>query len=232
MKFTTLLMDADDTIFDFPKCEYAALKNTLETFGLNFTDEVHESFSSINSHLWKEFENNRITCADLRIQRFRELIEKCFNGMQNADQLASEYIDRLSQQAILIDGAYDALKMLSEYFSIYIITNGLKKVQRGRFGKTEISRFIKKLYISDEMNVQKPRKEFFDMVLSDIEEKDSRKVLVVGDSLTSDMQGGRNAGIATCLYDPHDKVAMPEERCDYKIRDLREIMMISSEDRK
>lgn len=230
MRFTTLLMDADDTIFDFPKCEYFALKNTLEKFGLDFNEEVYHSFSTINSRLWKEFEVSRITRSELRVQRFRELIEKCFDGFDDADMLADEYVEELSGQAILIDGAYTALEILSLRFDIYIITNGLKTVQRGRFSRTDITKFIKKLYISDEIGIKKPQKEYFEYVLADIPEKNKKKILVVGDSLTSDMQGGRNAGLTTCLYDPKNRIDFPHELCDYKITELTDILKIAAED--
>ena len=229
MRYTTLLMDADDTIFDFPQCEYHALKNTLEFYGLAFSEEIYHKFSSINAKLWKKFEVNEITRSELRIQRFRELIEKCFVGFEEAEKLADKYVEKLSEQAILLDGAYQAVKELSKYYSIYIITNGLKPVQRGRFARTELTKFIRKLYISDEMNVQKPSKAFFEYVLNDIPEKDKSKILVVGDSLTSDMKGGKNAGLATCLYDPKNKTAMPYELCDYKITKLTDILKIDTE---
>ena len=227
MLFTTLLIDADETLFDFGKCEYHALKNTVESENLNFNDEIYGNFTAINSRLWREFEKNNITRSELRVQRFRELIEKCFDGFEDADKLADIYINKLAQQAILIDGTEQAVEELEKYFDLYVITNGLKDVQRGRFSRTAITKHIKKLYISDEMNVQKPRKEFFDIVLSDIQEKDKSKILVVGESLTSDMQGGRNAGLATCLFDPKDKIQMPNDLCDYKIHRLTEIIPLA-----
>ena len=226
MKYTTLLIDADDTIFDFPKCEYNALKNTLESYGLVFSDKIHENFSEINTALWKKFEMNKITRSDLRVRRFSELVEKCFEGFENAELLADKYVDMLSHEAIFIDGAEQALETLSRKYEIYIITNGLKKVQYSRFDISDIYRFIKGHFISDELGVQKPQKEFFDIVLERINEKDKSRILVVGDSLTSDMKGGRNAGLDTCLYDPHDKISMPNELCDYKIKALEDIMQL------
>lgn len=223
-KYSTLLMDADETLFDFGKCEYKALSNTLKSAGLIFSDEVYQSFTAINSRLWREYEKNNITRSELRVRRFRELIEKCFDGFNKADELADIYIEMLSQQGILIDGTEDALKALTEHYDIYVITNGLKAVQRGRFARTDITAYIKKIFISDEMNVQKPMKEFFDIVLSEIDERDKSKILVVGDSLTSDMQGGRNAGLDTCLFDPKDKVEMPDPLCDHKIHKLIELI--------
>ena len=232
MKYTTLLMDADDTIFDFPKCEKEALRKSLEYYGLEFSDEINRNFSSINSALWKQFEKNRITRSKLRVRRFRELIEKCFEGFSDADMLADRYVEELSHQGILLPGSEEALKLLSEYFEIDIITNGLKTVQRGRFSKTHITKYINKIYISDEIGMNKPQKVFFDYVLGDLKEKNSSKILVVGDSLTSDMQGGRNAGLDTCLFDPEDKVKMPDILCDYKIKRLEEIMELACEENK
>ncbi len=229
MKFTTILMDADNTIFDFPVCEYNALKNTVESFGLKFNERVYKNFCVINDRLWKELEQNKTTRSELRIQRFKELTEKCFNGFKNTSELADEYIFQLSRQGVLIDGVYEALKELSGIFDIYIITNGFKTVQRGRFSETNITGFIKKIYTSEEAGFQKPMKEFFDYVLADTDEKDKEKIIVVGDSLTADMQGGKNAGLKTCIYDPNNLIEMPNSLCDYRINRLIEIKDISME---
>ncbi len=230
MKFTTILMDADDTIFDFPKCEYNALKNTIEKNNLVFTDEVHEKFSAINNALWKKFEINAITRTELKLQRFRELIEKCFDGMGDCETLANTYINELAQQDILIDGAFEALQKITAVFDVYIITNGLSKVQRGRFGKSPVTKLVKGLFISDEMGVQKPSKAYFDKVLENIPEKDLTKILVVGDSLTSDMQGGKNAGLTTCIYDSKNKIALPHALCDFKISHLEDLLHFAKND--
>ena len=224
MKYSTLLMDADDTIFDFPKCEYNALKNTLGDFDLHFDEEVYRNFTKINSDLWKLFEINKITRSDLRFRRFYQLVEKCFAGFEHSDRLADTYVKHLAEQAIFIDGAEAAMKELSGVYEIYLITNGLKPVQEGRIRLSGLHRFIRGAFISDAMNARKPMKEYFDAVLMSIPEKDKRRLLVVGDSLTSDMQGGRNAGLDTCLYDPKDRVHFPHPLCDYKIHELTELL--------
>ncbi len=226
MQFTTILMDADDTIFDFPQCEYNALKATVEKNGLRFTDKVHEHFSEINNALWKKFEIGAIARSDLKIRRFRELLTVCFDGMGDCERLADTYVDELAQQAILIDGAYGALEKITAVCEVYIITNGLSKVQRGRFGKSPVTKLVKGLFISDEMGVQKPSKAYFDRVLSEIPEKNISEIIVVGDSLTSDMQGGRNAGLTTCVYDPKHKITMPHELCDFRITRLEDVLTI------
>ncbi len=228
MKYTTLLIDADDTLFDFPACEYGALRQTLTDAGLAFNDEIYHSFSSINSDLWKKFELNQITRQELRVRRFSELLDRCFDALlpEKAPYLADHYVDCLSHQATLIDGTTDALHQLSQHCEIYIITNGLSKVQHGRLSLCDIPEYTKRVFISEEMGANKPSKLFFDKVLRAVPEKDTTKILVVGDSLTSDMQGGRNAGLDTCLYDRFDRVSLPHPLCDYKIGSLNELLPI------
>lgn len=224
MKYTTLLMDADDTIFDFPACEYRALQQTIHAFGMPFSQEVYDRFTAINSALWKQFEMNRITRADLRVRRFSELVAACFPGEERAVRLADRYVQELGQQAIFIDGAKEAVEKLSRVYDVYIITNGLRTVQTSRFALSGLNDYVKDVFISDAMGVQKPMKAYFDMALERVREQDRRKILVVGDSLTSDMQGGRNAGLDTCLYDPKRRISLPHPLCDDRIEDLNELL--------
>lgn len=222
--FTTLLLDADDTIFDFPVCEYNALKATVEGAGLRFGEDVFGSFHRINDALWKKLELNLVTRSELRVERFRQLVGACFAGYESADMLAESYIDNLSKQAVLLPDSLESVRLLSEQYAVYIITNGIGSVQRGRFSISPVTPCVRDIFISDELGAQKPNREFFDIALSRIEEKDKSRVLVVGDSLTSDMQGGRNAGLTTCLFDPRDRVALPHPLCDMKIHSLRELL--------
>lgn len=223
-------MDADDTIFDFPRCEYEALKMALTDCGYEFSDEICAQFSRINSALWKKFELGTITRSELSVRRFKEMIEQCFEGTMEGREdfrtVADQYVKRLSGQAILLDGALENISRLSQEADIYIITNGLKTVQRGRFSSCPVTQYLKKLYISDEIGWNKPDKRFFDAVLLDLPEKDPSAILVVGDSLTSDMQGGRNSGLDTCLFDPNDRVSMPHPLVDIKIHSLSELNAI------
>ena len=118
MKYTTLLMDADDTIFDFPKCEKEALRKSLEYYGLEFSDEINRNFSSINSALWKQFEKNRITRSELRVRRFRELIEKCFEGFSDCTDNMSTWVWRKlapDAETYVRESISFARKMLDKY---------------------------------------------------------------------------------------------------------------------
>lgn len=224
MKYTTLLMDVDDTIFDFSACEYNALQNALEVHGLTFSCEVYHRFTAINSALWKKFEQNQITRSELRVRRFSELTEVCFPDYDQNETLADTYVQKLGEQAIFFDGARQAMEQLSRVYDIYIITNGLLTVQNSRLALSRLDHLVKGAFISDAMGVQKPMKTFFDRVLQEVAEKNTRRILVVGDSLTSDMQGGRNAGLDTCLYDPKHRVTLPHSLCDYQISNLNELL--------
>ncbi len=223
MKYTTLLLDADDTMFDFQVCEYNALKNTIEGEGRIFTQELFETYDRINSALWRKLELGQVTRSRMRIQRFGDLIECCLDGQGDAEKYADRYIHELSLQAALLPGTLDAVKDLSKLFELYVITNGLTDVQKGRFARSPVTQYMKDIFISDELDAQKPDKIFFDRVLTEIREKDPDRVLVVGDSLTSDMQGGRNAGLSTCLFDPKGKISMPHPLCDFRIKSLTEL---------
>ena len=234
MKYNVLLMDADDTIFDFPECEYRALRSAMTENGFYFDDGICAEFSRINAALWRKFEVGNITRSELRVRRFREMLEACFSGMDHSEEtailLADAYVSCLAENAVFFDGAREALSVLKDIYDIYIITNGLKSVQEKRFVISGLGEYVKGIYISDALGVQKPDKAFFDIVLDDISEKDTSRILVVGDSLTSDMKGGRNAGLDTCLYDPKGRVTLPHELCDYRIEKLIELAELGKEE--
>ena len=230
MFFDTILLDADNTIFDFEKCEHTALRETLAGAGLPFDDDIAKSYSSINDALWKKLEQGIVTSDELRVRRFSELVEKCFTKMKMPDPqtLSEAFVSSLSRQTILIENTESYMSELCRHCEIYIITNGIAEVQRSRFDKSTIKQYVKKVYISGELGAKKPDSSFFDMVLNDLPQKDKSRIIVVGDSLSSDMQGGKNAGLTTCLFDPHQKVRLPHPLCDYSIDRLDGVLRLSS----
>lgn len=226
MKYTVVFMDADDTIFDFHAAEYQALKSACELCKVDFDDETAHKYSIINDELWKSLERGEITRKQLHRMRFERLCG--YIGLA-ADEnivmrLSTAYIDALGQQTIQLDDSFSVLKQLSKLCKIYIVTNGISQVQRSRFEKSGLKNFVDGIFISDEMGVSKPSKLFFERVLEETGTKDKSSVLVVGDSLTSDMQGGRNAEIDTCLFDPKNKIDMPNPLCDYKITRIKDLL--------
>lgn len=205
MNYKVILIDLDDTLLDFQKSEEYAIRKTMETLGISPTDELVKVYKEINQKYWKMFERKEITRDDLLKARFKEFCELL--NLQNKDYavINDTYFKNLSTMPFEIDGAYDFLEKLSQYYDIYVITNGVKKVQEKRLSLVNIGKFFKKIYISEEIGYHKPQLEYFNYVLNDLHIINKKDVLIIGDSLSSDIQGGINSNIDTVWYNPKNK---------------------------
>ena len=222
--FKIVLVDADDTIFDFKKAEYHAFKKTLNHFGKDCSDNDVEVYNRINIEHWKALEKGLIDREALKVSRFEEWF-KYMGFSLDAKAFNEIYAPSLGDYWFLIDGAEEFLKKLSAVCDVYIVTNGLTITQTRRFEQSPILPYVKKLYISESIGYSKPQKEFFDYCIDDIGESDRSRYIIIGDSLTSDMQGGRNAGIATCRY-AFDGLITGSHLCDYEITEYSEFFDI------
>lgn len=225
-KFTTVLLDADDTVYDFHKAEKVALNKTLTILNIEWTEQLNDIYLDENLKIWKEYEKNEITREELKIERFERFFNRAGLTVTTPTEKVNEiYINNLSQCGFLFDGAYEFVQKLTEYAGVYLATNGLTVAQRGRVKHSGLYKLVNGVFISEEMGCNKPSKEYFDYIFNQLKITDKSKVLMVGDSLTSDMQGGKNAGITTCLYDPHNNVTS-HNLCDYVVRSYDEILRI------
>lgn len=204
-KFDIILMDADDTLLDYPADSHAAFANALHCFGREWSRELEDLYQSFNQAAWRRLERGELTKEELEILRFEQLFAAL--GIEgDPAEFNRIYMDGLANGGRLLPGALELCRALSPQAKLFIITNGTARTQRGRFARCGLLPYLQKLYISDEIGYQKPHREFFDFVLQDIRREqgafDPARVLVYGDSLTSDMQGGINAGLKTCWYAP------------------------------
>lgn len=224
-RFDYVLLDADETIFDFKRAEAHSFKLMLEQFGVEYTDERLSLYSGINLKMWKALERGEVTRERLKTLRFDMFFEQI--GVSGIDTVAVNdcYLTNLSNSTFLIDGAVEFVKELSKYCKIYLATNGLTKAQTGRFSKSAVKDYIDGMFISEQIGYAKPDKAYFDYIFSELKITDKSRVIMVGDSLTSDMQGGRNAGITTCLYSRNGEVVQ-SDLCDYRIKDYNEFFDI------
>lgn len=226
VKYSTVLIDADETLLDFTRSQEEALKTTLRINGYPWSREINEIYSEENLKLWKKLERGEVTRARLKIERFENFFRILGIGDADIEKINRDYVDSLSLCGFINDGALSLCKALSGTCGLYIATNGLRKAQEGRLERSGLKPYIDGMFISDVVGFQKPSKEYFDFIFSELQVADKSKVIILGDSLTSDMQGGRNAGITTCLYDPFDKIGMPHPLCDYKIRALPDFVQL------
>lgn len=202
MSYKIILIDIDDTLLDFQKSEEIAIKKTIEQHGLIATEELIKLYKSINLKHWKMFERGEIEREALLISRFKEFFEPLNIKETNYSKINEQYFDNLASNPIEIEGAEQFLQTLSKQYKIYAVTNGVKRVQTKRLSLVSIKKYFEKIYISEEVGYQKPNVEFFNYVFNDLNINNKKEVLIIGDSLTSDIQGGINAGIDTMWYNP------------------------------
>jgi 2-haloacid dehalogenase len=223
MPYTWLLFDADDTLFDYPKAEADALRSTFEHFGQVYRSGYLQIYHVFNQQVWREFERGETTPQELRFKRFRLLFDEIHAPLDPQD-FSPRYLENLARASDLLPGAAEVLQALSGRYHIALVTNGLKDVQRPRLERSAIHAFIEKIFISEEIGVAKPEAGFFEAVFQEIGQPEKSQVLIIGDSLTSDMLGGVNYGIDTCWYNPGGKAT--ELPVTYQIRSLTELLDI------
>jgi 2-haloacid dehalogenase len=223
MKYQWLLFDADGTLFDYNLAEEKALGQTFRDLEINFAETFAPQYRKINQQIWDDFENGRISAEALRIERFSRLFET-LRVSADVAKFSAQYLVNLSKAADLIDGAEETVRALHSRFRLAIITNGLKDVQRPRLALTPMAGMFEVIAISEEIGAAKPAVEFFDAVFEKIGRPPRQAALVIGDSLTSDIQGGINYGLDTCWFNPAGKPAPAEMRITHEIRSLAELI--------
>lgn len=226
MKYEIIIFDADDTLFDFKKSERDAFKNTMLEFDIDYDENHHlKIYQGINSAIWKEFENGLITQKELKIERFKRLSAKLNAGFDEI-KFAKSYMKHLSNASFLYDESIALVESLHKNFRLTIVTNGLKDVQNNRIRKSIIAKYFEDIVVSEEVQVSKPNPKIFEHALNNIMHTDKSKVLMVGDSLTSDIQGGINFGIDTCWYNPNKIENKTKFKPTYEISNLMELKNI------
>ncbi len=222
-KYTTLLIDADDTLLDFKKAEQTAFCLMMRQRNLPLEPTDAKLYSKVNISFWEAFERGEIEKTDIIVGRFKKFFE--IKGIDtDADAAANTYEQYLCRQHFMISGAMEMLLELHKKYKIYIITNGTEHIQRQRLADSGISALVDGVFVSEVIGAPKPEKQYFDYVLQNVTEKDKSKILVVGDSMSSDILGGINAGLDTCWFNPHSK--SPKYTPTYQIKSLTEIKKI------
>lgn len=220
-----LFLDIDDTIFDFKRSEAEALSGTLSELGIEPSKETIALYSKINQSQWEALERGETTRDALLIRRYELLFKEL---RVNCDPRGAQkiYERRLSQSYYFLPGAEKLLSELFGKYKIYFASNGTAIVQDGRISLSGLDKFAEDIFISERIGHNKPSREFFDACFEKIQGFEKSEAIIVGDSLSSDILGGINAGIKTCLYNPKKKPLAGEVTPDYEINELTELRVL------
>lgn len=192
-----LLFDLDDTVLDFKANELRSLKELFNENNIALTDEILNHYLEVNTRLWSEYESGLIKMDEVLNKRF-EIVLNDFNYQIDGVKWEKMYRNNLGNGAELMEDAIDVLEKLSTKYTLYVVTNGVTKTQLNRLSKSNIEKYFKDIYTSENIGYPKPSSEFFNYVIDDIEGFDTNKALVIGDSLNNDVMGANNASMASC----------------------------------
>ena len=220
-----VLLDLDDTILDFRWAEQQAITRTLTAHGLEASEEVRQLYSKLNLEYWRRLERGEVTREQLKVGRFEALLQ-ALERTGDAKAMAELYLECLGQGHRFLPGALEALQTLAQRYRLFLVSNGNPPVQYGRLESAGIAHYFEKLFISMEIGHNKPSIEFFEHCFSQIPGFDKSKAIMVGDSLTSDIQGGINAGITTCWINPNHRPRWKDIKADYEIEHLPQLLPI------
>lgn len=225
MPYSTLLFDLDHTLLDSDASEIAAYAHTMEMIGLPDPDDHFERYLRINHAMWREVERGGIQPAEVRHRRFEQFVAEV--GI-DADPMAmaDAFVWGLGAFGDLYDGARDVLAELAGRGVLAMVTNGLSEVQRARIERLDIGGYFDAIVISSEVGVTKPRPEIFDITFERLGAPPKESAMMIGDSLTSDIRGGADYGLATCWYNTRGQSAGPGDVVTHEVSKLSEIPRI------
>lgn len=219
-----ILWDIDGTLLNFKKSEKYAIRTCFSMFGLGeCTDEMLARYSEINHGYWKRLEAGMITKQEVLHGRFEEFFRSEGISSDKIKEFNDEYQMRLGDKAFFNDNGYQIVLELKKKVKQYAVTNGTYVAQTRKLEKSGLDSLLDGVFISDQIGYEKPDVRFFEHVWQQIGNYGKEEILIIGDSLTSDMQGGNNAGILCCWYNPDNQKAPDSLKIDYTIQDLHQV---------
>lgn len=224
LKYDLILMDADNTLYDFDASEARAIREVLPQMGISAPD-APQVYSRLNAACWLDYNRGLITQSALRVRRFRELLE--YYGIKGDPQVCTDlYSEALSRQCIPFPGALEAVQAISARLPIVVLTNGLSDIQHRRFDHSPLSPYLSGLLISGEEGHPKPEPHMYEKALAQFHATPAR-ALMIGDSLTSDILGANRVGIDACWFNPRGKARGEGVHVEYEIRRVDEMPAVA-----
>ena len=220
--FQTLLLDADNTLLDFSAGEKEALKQTFQKYGYLLNEEIAATYEGINVNLWRQYELGKMDRKTVIYSRFGLLFKEI--GIEDDGiKFEDDYQELLGMQHLFMEDALQVVEYLYEKYDLYIVTNEVTATQLRRLKESNLDQYMKKIFVSEKTGYQKPMKEYFDYCFNRIADFDPSRTMIIGDSLSSDMKGGNNAGISTCWFNPLRLENHSDVKVDYEIQNLKEL---------
>ena len=226
MKYEILLFDADNTILDFDKSEEQALRRAFCDMGLEFNQNVLTVYRKNNIFQWELFEQGKLSKPQVLVNRFVETFKELNLPLDKVNSVGNLYEEYLKLGFFVVPYAEEVLERLQSNCKLYVVSNGVAEIQNSRMKGSGLEKYFVARFVSEDVGYPKPQKEYFDYCFKHINSFDRSKTLIIGDSLTSDIQGGVNAQIDTCWFNPnHAKNTKNLTPC-YEITDLRQLIEI------
>ena len=221
-RYPILLLDADNTLFDFNAGNRRAFSEVCRVCRLPDSDQLFHAYEKINDELWGAFDRGECSKDFLVVERFRRYLQR-FGLQADPVQCNDIHLESLKTNTALMPHALEVCRTLVQSHRLYIVTNAVAAVQRSRLAGSAIAPYITGAFISEEAGASKPSAAYFDYVFSRIDGITRENCLLVGDSLSSDIRGANNYGLPCCWYNPKEAARPEDLRIDYEIRDLRQL---------
>ena len=229
-KYYCILFDADNTLLNFDAAESKALAETLVNYGIEPDAETVQTYRTINEELWRQLEKGQLRREKLMSERFTRFL-KAIDAAGDGAEMNRYYLEQLSLHPDLASPeVLDVLRELSEVATLAVVTNGFQKVQSRRLAESGVENFLEDVFVSEKMDAEKPNRKIFDAALRALGVENREHVLMVGDSLTGDVQGGINAGLDTCWFNPHHQENPGKILPTYEISSLEELYPLVMEE--
>ena len=225
--FDVILWDVDGTLLNFLAAEDIAMRFLFQDFGLGeCSDSMVKQYSRINDLYWKKLESGEMTRAEILVKRFDAFFQSVGIDSVDGNAFNIAYQKRLGETVVFSDNAFEVVSLLKGKIPQYVVSNGTIVAQTGKLTKSGLIHLMDGIFLSERLGAEKPSIDFFNQVFKEIKPIDKSKVLIVGDSLTSDIAGGINAGIKTCWFNPLKTPNQIALTPDYEIENLKEILSL------
>jgi len=221
--YDVFLLDADGTLFDYDKAEENALKSMFHKYRFSYIEDVRTIYRIINQALWDSLEKGQIKKSDMQVLRFKQLFD-ALSIECDPKKFNDEYLVELGKGSFLIEGAFELCRSIFENNKkAYIVTNGISATQKARLENSVIKPYIADIFVSEEIGYHKPNSLYFEYVFSHIPDVDKSNIIIVGDSLSADIEGGIHGGIDSCWFNKHDLKNKTDITPTHEIKRLTEL---------